>query len=146
MTTGSGSNKSGSSESNAMNSVHDPLHIAGSDHPGMILTNTHFNGTNYLGWSRTIRMALGAKLKLGFIDGTNLKPAVTDDSYQKWTRCDYMVTCWILNSMTAELSEAFLYCQSAYELWKEISERYGQSNGPLMYQLKKELNNVNQGM
>ncbi|XP_071719575.1 uncharacterized protein [Rutidosis leptorrhynchoides] len=47
--------------------------------------------------------------------------------------------------MTVELSEVFLYCQSAYELWKEIAQRYGQSNGPLLYQLKKELNSISQG-
>ncbi|GKE31324.1 hypothetical protein Tco_1450646, partial [Tanacetum coccineum] len=46
--------------------------------------------------------------------------------------CDYMVTCWILNSMVAELSESFLYAQSASDLWKELEERYGQSNGPLI--------------
>ncbi|GJS73701.1 pyridoxal 5'-phosphate synthase-like subunit PDX1.2 [Tanacetum coccineum] len=47
--------------------------------------------------------------------------------------------------MVAELSEAFLYAQSAAELWKEIKERYGQSNGPLIYQLQRELSNVSQG-
>ncbi|XP_071740626.1 uncharacterized protein [Rutidosis leptorrhynchoides] len=60
-------------------------------------------------------MALGAKLKLGFINGTNLKPVVTDDTYQNWTRCDYMVTCWILNSMTAELSEFLMNLNVDYE-------------------------------
>ncbi|PWA95700.1 DNA-binding pseudobarrel domain-containing protein [Artemisia annua] len=52
-----------------------------------------------------------------------------------------MVTCWILNSMTAELAEAILYAQSAAELWKEITERYGQSNGSLIYHLQRELSN-----
>nr|GEY07577.1 hypothetical protein CTI12_AA091260 [Tanacetum cinerariifolium] len=33
--------------------------------------------------------------------------------------------------MVTELSDAFLYAQSTSELWKEITERYGQSNGPL---------------
>ncbi|PWA56620.1 hypothetical protein CTI12_AA416350 [Artemisia annua] len=56
-----------------------------------------------------------------------------------------MVICWILNSMVVELSDAFLYADSAYELWKEISERYGQSNGPLIYQIERELSNVTQG-
>ncbi|GJV56794.1 hypothetical protein Tco_1457799, partial [Tanacetum coccineum] len=63
---------------------------------------------------------------------------------QRWIRCDYMGTCWILNSMVTELSEAFLYAQSAYELWKEIVERYGQSNGPLIYQLERELSKITQ--
>nr|XP_043615690.1 uncharacterized protein LOC122587575 [Erigeron canadensis] len=96
----------------------DPLFLASSDHPGMMLTYTPFNGGNFFGWSRTIKMALGAKLKLGFIDGTTPKPAVTD---------------------------AFLYAQSAQELWKEIGERYGQGNGPLIYQVERELNKVSQG-
>ncbi|GJZ88141.1 retrovirus-related pol polyprotein from transposon TNT 1-94 [Tanacetum coccineum] len=88
---------------NVINTVNDPLYIASSDHPGMVLTNTPFNDVH------------------------------------RWIRCDYMVTCWILNSMVTELSEAFLYAQSAHELWQEIGERYGQCNGPLIYQLEREL-------
>ncbi|PWA59973.1 hypothetical protein CTI12_AA389680 [Artemisia annua] len=127
---------SGSNTQNSSNSIHDPLYISNSDHPGMVLTNTSFNGSNFLGWSRTIKMALGAKLKLGFITGSTPRTAITDENHHKWVRCDYMVTCWILNSMTAELTEVFLYAQSAAELWKEITERYGQSNGPLIYHLQ----------
>ncbi|GJX94425.1 retrovirus-related pol polyprotein from transposon TNT 1-94 [Tanacetum coccineum] len=121
------------SNTNPNNNINDPLHLASSDHPGMVLTNTPFNRGNFLGWSRNVKMALGAKLKLGFIDGSCLKPSITDDNVQRWVRCDYM------------LSEAFLYAQSAYELWKEIAERYGQSNGPLIYQLKRELSKITQG-
>ncbi|GJV04360.1 pyridoxal 5'-phosphate synthase-like subunit PDX1.2 [Tanacetum coccineum] len=127
------------------NTINDPLHLASSDNPGMVLTNTPFNGGNFLGWSRNVKMALGAKLKLRFIDGSCHKPAITDENVQRWVRCDYMVTYWILNSMVTELSEAFLYAQSAYELWKEIAERYGQSNGPLIYQLESELSKITQG-
>nr|GFA05595.1 pre-mRNA-splicing factor ATP-dependent RNA helicase DEAH10 [Tanacetum cinerariifolium] len=43
----------------AMNNVNDPLYIASFDHPDMVLTNTSFNGTNFHGWSRNIKMALG---------------------------------------------------------------------------------------
>ncbi|PWA58139.1 hypothetical protein CTI12_AA401880 [Artemisia annua] len=128
-----------------INMINDPLYIASSDHPGMTLTNTSFNGNNFHGWSRNVKMALGAKLKLGFIDGSCPKPPIGDVDLQRWVRCDYMVTCWILNSMVNELSDAFLYAHSACELWKEIAERYGQSNGPLVYQLERELSKINQG-
>ncbi|XP_071715226.1 uncharacterized protein [Rutidosis leptorrhynchoides] len=130
---------------NQQNTINDPLYLASSDHPGMTLTATPFNGSNFLGWSRTVKMALGAKLKLGFIDGSLVRPVITDEDHQRWTRCDYMVTCWILNSMISELSESFLYATSASGLWKELSERYGQSNGPLIYQIERELSKVNQG-
>ncbi|GKC94116.1 pyridoxal 5'-phosphate synthase-like subunit PDX1.2, partial [Tanacetum coccineum] len=132
-------------DSNLQNMMNDLFHLASSDHPGMMLTTTPFNGGNFLGWSRTIKMALGAKFKLGFIDGSSPKPAVIHNDYQRWVRCDYMVTCWILNSMVAELSESFLYAQSASDLWKELEERYGQSNGPLIYHVERELSKVSQG-
>ncbi|GJZ58792.1 putative reverse transcriptase domain-containing protein [Tanacetum coccineum] len=109
-----------------MNIINDPLYIVSYDHPYMILTNTPFNGYNFYRWSRNIKMALRAKLKLGFIDGSCIKPASDSDDLQRWIRCDYMVTCWILNSMVTKLSDAFLYAQSTCELWKEIKERYGQ--------------------
>ena len=56
-----------------------------------------FNGGNFLSWSRAVKLSLGAKNKIGFIDG-RLKLA-TDDAIddERWTRCDYMVRCWILN-------------------------------------------------
>ncbi|GJT91728.1 hypothetical protein Tco_1080573 [Tanacetum coccineum] len=92
-----------------VNNVNDSLYIASSDHPGMVLTNTPFNGTNFHGWSRIVKMALGAKLKLGFIDGSCNRPSVDSVDDKMWIRCDYMVTYWILNSMVVELSDAFLY-------------------------------------
>nr|GEY32292.1 sulfotransferase 16 [Tanacetum cinerariifolium] len=58
---------------NIINNVNDSLYIASSDHPGMVLTNIHFNGSNFHGWSRNVKMDLGAKLKLGFIDGSFTK-------------------------------------------------------------------------
>nr|GEY45554.1 hypothetical protein [Tanacetum cinerariifolium] len=125
--------------------IKDPSYTASSDHPGMILTNTPFNGSNFHGWSRNIKMDFGAKLKLGFIEGSYVKIASDHDDLQRWIRCYYMVTCWILNSMVTELSDAFLYAQSACELWKEIRERYGQSNGLLVYQLEIELSKISQG-
>ncbi|XP_071700017.1 uncharacterized protein [Rutidosis leptorrhynchoides] len=130
---------------NLQNTINDPLYLETSDHPSMTLTSTPFNGYNFLGWSRTIKMALGAKLKLGFIDGSLERPAVTHEDFQKWTRCNYMVTFWILNSMIAELSKSFLYATCASGLWKELNERYGQSNGPLIYQIERDLSKVNQG-
>ena len=47
--------------------------------------------------------------------------------------------------MTADLSEAFLYVNSAQELWEELTERFGESNGPLLYHLEKEITDLYQG-
>ncbi|XP_074287863.1 uncharacterized protein LOC141613021 [Silene latifolia] len=47
-------------------------------------------------------------------------------------------------SWSREIKEGFLSCKSAKLLWTDICERYGQSNAPLLYQLKKELKNISQ--
>jgi len=47
--------------------------------------------------------------------------------------------------MMLELAEAFLYINSSRELWLELTERFGDSNGPLLYQLEKEISELYQG-
>lgn len=46
-----------------------------------------------------------------------------------------MVISWILNLMSKDLVEAFISMNSVRELWLELLERYGESNGPLVYKL-----------
>ena len=56
-----------------------------------------------------------------------------------------MVVSWLLNSMVTDLVEAFLYVNSALQLWEELTDHFGQSNGPLLYQLEKEISELYQG-
>ncbi|KAL0462716.1 UNVERIFIED_CONTAM: hypothetical protein Slati_0159200 [Sesamum latifolium] len=87
-----------------------------SENPGMCLVSSLLNGKNYLSWSRSIRIALGAKMKLSFINGKSTKPEEDLDQYEQWVRNDCMVTSWILNSISKEIVESFLYINSAREL------------------------------
>ncbi|VFQ73338.1 unnamed protein product [Cuscuta campestris] len=59
------------------------------------------------------------------------KPDVDSPNLAQWERCDNMVFSWILHSIQPDLAEAFLYASSSAELWKELEERFRQSNGPL---------------
>nr|GFA65955.1 sulfotransferase 16 [Tanacetum cinerariifolium] len=74
---------------NATNTINDPLYIASSEHQGMVLTNTPFNGSYFHGWRRNVKIALCAKLKLGFLDGSCNKPSVDDVDVQRWIRYWY---------------------------------------------------------
>ena len=58
----------------------------------------------FLAWNQSIKVALGEKLKLGFIDGSTPKPSNNSHDFVKWNQCDYMGPYWILNSMLSELS------------------------------------------
>jgi len=123
----------------------NPLLLQASDHPGMHLTGAKLNGLNFQQWSRSVKIALRTRNKLGFIDGTCKTPEPIDPVYEQWIRCDSMVVSWLLNSIVPELSEAFLYTSSALELWTELTERFGQNNGPLLYQVQKEIAEIYQG-
>ena len=123
----------------------DPLDLQGSDHPRMALVSSQLTGKIYLSWSRSVKLALGAKLKLGFINGKCEKPDNESRNFDQWNRVDCMVRSWILNSISKEIVEAFIYTTSAKDLWDELNERYGECNGPLLYQLQREISSMTQG-
>ncbi|KAK4385506.1 Retrovirus-related Pol polyprotein from transposon RE1 [Sesamum angolense] len=121
------------------------LQLHGGGHPGMVLVCASFDGTDFLAWKRSVVIALHAKMKLGFIDGRYVIPDRASDAYETWIRVDSMVTSWILNAMTNRISKAFLYTKSSRQLWLDLEERYGENNGPLVYQLRRAIASVTQG-
>ncbi|KAL0435806.1 UNVERIFIED_CONTAM: Retrovirus-related Pol polyprotein from transposon RE1 [Sesamum radiatum] len=122
----------------------DILYIHPSEHSGLALTSTPLDGTNFLAWQRAVYVSLGTKMKLGFIDGSFPCPAVGTLHYEQWRRVDLTVTSWIWNSLSKDIVEAFMYCATSHELWTAIQRRYGRSNGPMVYQLQREMSTVSQ--
>ncbi|XP_021598932.1 uncharacterized protein LOC110604958 [Manihot esculenta] len=122
----------------------DPLSLQTSDHPGMSLVSALLVGSNFRSWSRTVRIALGVKMKLGFVEGTTSIPSKDTEGYEQWKRCDFMVTSWILNSISKELVDGFIYTASARDLWQEICERFGECNGPMIYELHRKISLISQ--
>ncbi|XP_022031465.1 uncharacterized protein LOC110932439 [Helianthus annuus] len=119
----------------------NPLYLHPSDHPGMILVSKQFGGSGFGSWKRAISIALSAKNKFGFVDGT-----ITNSTNPSlWSRCNDMVISWIINTLSRDISESVLYVQTAEQLWKELNDRYGQANGAKHYQLQKSLCEISQG-
>ncbi|XP_016509027.1 uncharacterized protein LOC107826553 [Nicotiana tabacum] len=56
-----------------------------------------------------------------------------------------MVTSWILNSLSKEISDSVEYVSDSVELWRELEDRYDQTNGAKLYQIQKEINDLVQG-
>ncbi|KAL0401770.1 UNVERIFIED_CONTAM: hypothetical protein Slati_4206900, partial [Sesamum latifolium] len=52
---------------------------------------------------------------------------------------------WILNSISKDIVESFPYIDTTRDLWLELEARFGVSNGPLVYQLQREIAAVAQG-
>ena len=71
------------------------MFLHNSDHPGMVLVTAPLTGSNYLTWSRSMKIALIAKQKLGFVNGKCIQPDMNSKEYEAWLRADSMVISWI---------------------------------------------------
>ncbi|KAF7825204.1 uncharacterized protein G2W53_016368 [Senna tora] len=115
--------------------------LQNSDQPGMTLVASQLIGPNYLSWSLAVKTALEAKDKLGFVDGS-IKEPEDPVEHKRWKPVDSMVKSWLTNSLTKDLSETFMFCNSVKELCANIAERYSVSNDktcPKMHMWNKRL-------
>jgi len=134
----------------SLNSVHSaaefssPFYLHHGDSPGTFLVSQPLVGNNYHTWKRSMTMALSAKNKLGFIDGSLTKPAMDASEFSAWNRCNNMVLSWILNSVSQEIASSIIYIESAQEMWQDIKDHFSQSNGPRIFQLQKAISVLSQ--
>ncbi|KAK6162863.1 hypothetical protein DH2020_002704 [Rehmannia glutinosa] len=111
-----------------------------SDNPGIVLVSQPLTGDDYASWSRGMTIALSVKNKLSFIDGSLLRPPDTDVLLlNSWIRNNNVVISWIINSISKEISVSILFSESARDIWLDLQERFQQSNGPRLFQLRRDL-------
>ncbi|XP_058078618.1 uncharacterized protein LOC131226935 [Magnolia sinica] len=117
----------------------NPLYLHHSNQLGITLVSQPLIGDNYATSSRAMIVALNAKNKLYFVDGSYLQPSTTAPNFASWTRCNHMVLSWILNALTKELSNSVVYTDSAYAVWIDLHDHFSQSNGPHIFQLQRSI-------
>ncbi|CAJ2657314.1 unnamed protein product [Trifolium pratense] len=130
-------------DQSATTSNTDPCVIHHSDNPATVLVTPLLTVDNYGSWSRAVTMALRAKNKFGFVDGTLTCPKKADD-ISKWRRCNDMVASWILNSVSTEIRPSILYAETAAQIWTDLKDRFSQSNASKIYQLKQSISALKQ--
>ncbi|KAJ8548302.1 hypothetical protein K7X08_030771 [Anisodus acutangulus] len=57
-----------------------------------------------------------------------------------------MVKAWINNSLTREIAVGVLCLPTTQEVWKDINEKFGQSNGSRYIQIHREVSSITQGL
>ncbi|KAF7154617.1 hypothetical protein RHSIM_Rhsim01G0137000 [Rhododendron simsii] len=125
-------------------SIDNPYFLHHSDNPGQVLVSTLLNGDNYPSWQRAMIVALSAKNKFGFVDGSLPKPNDSSPKHSSWVRCNHMVLSWLLNSLDYHLRESVIFGETAAEIWANLRERFSQGNGPRLFQLQREIVNLHQ--
>ncbi|XP_070051729.1 uncharacterized protein [Nicotiana tomentosiformis] len=122
-----------------------PLYIHPSDNPGSQLVSVPFNESGFVLWRSSMVTSLSAKNKLGLVDGRVSRPIQDSPYYAYWERCNDMVKSWITNSVSREIATSMMCFRTAKEVWKDINDRFGQSNGSKYIQLQREIHSATQG-
>ncbi|XP_074351759.1 uncharacterized protein LOC141690900 [Apium graveolens] len=122
-----------------------PYYVHPSDNPGMKLVSLKFDGNSYADWKRSLLLSLTAKNKIGFVDGSIVKPPLDDATYKAWDRCNCMMISWILGVLDQDIARSVLYYTTARDIWVNLEERFGQASGTTLYEIKQSLNEIKQG-
>lgn len=119
-------------------SIDDPLFLHHRGSPSTVLVSQPLIGENYPAWARSIRKALLAKNKLGFVDGslTLSSPLLTTlSSIQAWITFDSMVGTWLINSVSLKTQASIIYMDTTLEIWNDLKQRFAQGNGLRIFNL-----------
>ncbi|CAO2824708.1 unnamed protein product [Amaranthus hypochondriacus] len=106
-----------------------PYYLASGDQPGNLITHVPLRGDNYLQWSRAMTLALKARRKFGFIDGTITQPS-EKKQFLDWETNNSMLVSWMLRSMEPKVASSLPYYDNAKQLWNALAKKYRIANGP----------------
>lgn len=130
----------------------DPLSLHPTDITCVTVISFKLTGTeNYQAWATATVRALTIRNKLGFINGTCLRPTDSEGSSStsstgpKWDRANAVVTSWLLSSMSDNISAAYVLADNARTLWLELKETFEKINGSVIYNAFQKINLHTQG-
>ncbi|KAF7828194.1 Retrovirus-related Pol polyprotein from transposon RE2 [Senna tora] len=74
------------------------------------------------------------------------KPKSDDPTFKKWKAENQMVMTWLINSMTLEIGEDFMFFDTAAEIWNAAKESYSDvENTAELFEIKEALHDLKQG-
>ncbi|XP_074300473.1 uncharacterized protein LOC141631744 [Silene latifolia] len=114
------------------------------DGTGAKITHVVLLGPNYEEWAKGFRVALGAKRKLGFIDGTLKEKPSDPKDVEDWTAINYLIVAWIFNTIDSRVRSSISYRETAFELWEDIRLRFTVGNEIKIYQIQNDLSECKQ--
>ncbi|XP_075483624.1 uncharacterized protein LOC142523778 [Primulina tabacum] len=90
-------------------------------------------------------LALRAKNKLGFINGSCRKPADNHPTLHQRERCNAIVLSWLMSSVSKEIFSGIIYCTEASAVWTDLKERFDKICGSRIFSLHREISHLSQG-
>ena len=87
----------------------NPLYAHSSDYAGISLVSEKLAGLgNFNTWRRSMLMALGARNKAVFVNGTYPELAEDHPDFASWSRCNNIVCTWIVNAVEKKIAKSII--------------------------------------
>ena len=122
-----------------------PYYIHPSESPSTVIVTPALTGNNYHSWSRSFKMALVSKNKMGFINDSILVPEPTEPMHCAWEHCNTLIMSRLLNSFSQSIAQSVIYLDHAVDVWRDLKERFSQSDLLRIAELQEEVYGLKQG-
>ncbi|XP_010691085.2 uncharacterized protein LOC104904516 [Beta vulgaris subsp. vulgaris] len=120
-----------------------PFFLGPQDRPGDFITPTRLTHENYADWAADVQLALVARRKFVFVDGTISSP-VPPCTESDWLTINAMLVSWITNTITPEVKSTLTKYREARRLWDHLKHRFSIVNGPRIQQIKSSISRCEQ--
>lgn len=118
----------------------NPLYVHHADHAGITLVSEKLVGIgNFNSWRRSMIMALGARNKAVFVDGTFSELDSSHPDYGSWLRCNNILCTWLVNAVDKPIAKSIMYLPTARKMWLDIHDQFKQSDGPRTAEIKQQI-------
>jgi len=81
-----------------------PYYIHPSENPSNIMVSSLLVGPNYHSWARSMKRAMIAKNKFGFLSGTILMPDLHHPLYPLWKWYHNFIHSWLMHSVSPQIA------------------------------------------
>ncbi|XP_023642613.1 uncharacterized protein LOC111831695 [Capsella rubella] len=116
-----------------------PYDLSSGDNPGTLISKPLLRGPNYDEWSTNLCLALKARKKFGFADGSIPQPEDTHSDYEDWIANNALGVSWMKLTIDDSISTSTSHLADSHELWTHLQKRFGTKNGQRIQRLKTEL-------
>ena len=86
--------------------------LTSNDNLGNIITQVQLKGENYDEWARVVRIALRAKKKYGFVDGSIKQSDNDSPELEDWWTINSVLVSWVFNTIEPTLQSTISYMEN----------------------------------
>ena len=104
----------------------------------MQIITTKLNGSNDLLWAQAMKVALGGRKNLKYIESNPLSKDSKD--YEDWVSDNYLVMSWLWNSMDPTISSSVMFLSTAKAIWVSVPKSFSiEKNVSRVYEVYQNL-------